>query len=603
VWRLGTRAAEQQVLRVIANTIASQAQLEFAATAVPHIVSQVVLRIDTTAGLRVGDSIRLDAEAIDPYGNVFPAPSPVFESLDTTIARAVDGWLIGGPRRGRALVRVQSAVLDAVAPVPVFQRVSAIVPGLDTVYLTSLGSRLSIPYVVRDDRGGLVRDTAVEISVADSDIVQLPQELVPVVTDTGSALVIARANGVTQILLSVPEASVRVPVVVAQVPASVTVAENTPQPIMTLPVGATLPITCRVLDANGNVLSIDASLIRTASGTVAGQSCTTLRVIHSGVDTLVLGAGPATTTLPVIVAAAPIPSSTLGDFITADTLPGATGHWAPSARVNADNQLEVYYTAYSTPDSLGYTRGDLHRLLWLGGAAFKYDGVALGHDDDICSPQGQGIENIAVVPRADSAGWRMFYAAGSNDCYGWQVFSAVSIDGKTWVKEPGVRLSNGGVVVRGQPPWPVGEGMVLDQLASGEWRMTVGSFEHVDPPEPHWQITEWRSVDQINWRYIGPVLTTREMPVGWQDHISSPAIREFRPGLWRMLFTARGEASRSALWSAVSTDREHWQVEGEVLGDPSSNLYYAALAGDHVVFVRQDDGGPLLLAIAGVQMP
>jgi len=137
--------------------------------------------------------------------------------------------------------------------------------------------------------------------------------------------------------------------------------------------------------------------------------------------------------------------------------------------------------------------------------------------------------------------------------------------------------------------------------------MIVGTFEHVTPPDVNkWQITEWRSPDQLNWTYVGPVLTTRNMPLGWQGSVYSPTIREIAPGLWRMLFTADGRGtpgSRSAIWSAVSTDKTHWQIEREVIGGSNTNIYYSALLADQVVFIRRDGNGPLLLGIASVKMP
>ncbi len=73
-----------------------------------------------------------------------------------------------------------------------------------------------------------------------------------------------------------------------------------------------------------------------------------------------------------------------------------------------------------------------------------------------------------------------------------------------------------------------------------------------------------------------------------------------------MIFTGDNRWSpdgRSRLWSAVSTDKVHWQVEGELMGAPGTNLYYAALAEDRLVFIRQDTAQPLRLGIATVQMP
>jgi hypothetical protein len=201
----------------------------------------------------------------------------------------------------------------------------------------------------------------------------------------------------------------------------------------------------------------------------------------------------------------------------------------------------------------------------------------------------------------------MFYSAGSNKCYGWQVFSAVSTDEVTWVKEPGIRLSNGG----GPdpliwPPWPAGEGMVVEQLSVGGWRMVAATYEHLTPFENKWQITEWLSPDQLTWTYAGPLLTTRDMPPEGESSIYSPTIREIAPGLWRMVFSADNRdqtGGRHRIWSAVSTDRTHWQLEDELLGAVGSNLYYSSMVDDWIVFMRQDGAGPLALAIATVVMP
>ena len=243
------------------------------------------------------------------------------------------------------------------------------------------------------------------------------------------------------------------------------------------------------------------------------------------------------------------------------------------------------------------------------GHAFRYDGVVLQHDNDVCAPQGSGIENVNIVPRSDGPGWRMFFAAGSFTCYGWQVFSAVSVDERSWTKEPGVRLTNGGTLPPAAPvyaPWPVGEGMVTEQLPSGEWRMMVGGYEQILPYEDKFQIVEWRSQDQLNWSYSGPVLTTRDMPVGGQGTIYSPTIREIAPGLWRMIFSGDDRKQpgwRGRIWSAVSTDKQAWQMEGELMGSPETKLWYASLVDDLLIFIREDKGGQRRLATATIVMP
>src|SRR5207253_6244129 len=222
-------------------------------------------------------------------------------------------------------------------------------------------------------------------------------------------------------------------------------------------------------------------------------------------------AGGVEADVPLVLAVRPAVSSPTGDFLQVDSLPAGKEPWAPTARRNSRGEVEIYFAAAAQLQS------DLHRLVSTDGITFRYDGLVLQHDADPCAPQGSGIENVSIVPRADGPGWRMFFAAGSCPCYGWQVFSAVSTDERTWVKEPGVRLSNGGTLppdAPAAPPWPAGEGMVIEQQPSGQWRMLVGAYEHVMPAEDKFQIIEWRSPDQVNWSYVGPMLTTRDMPAG-----------------------------------------------------------------------------------------
>jgi hypothetical protein len=268
----------------------------------------------------------------------------------------------------------------------------------------------------------------------------------------------------------------------------------------------------------------------------------------------------------------------------------------------------LFFAGYE-PDntSLSGYRGHLHRLVSNDGRHYRYDGVVLQRDDQDCAPNGSGIENIAIVRRSDAPGWRMYYASGSFTCYGWQVFSAVSADGRTWTKEPGIRLDNGGL---GAPesfaPWPVGEGMVVEQLATGEWRMLVGGYRRIQPWEDKFHVVEWRSTDQLNWTYVGPVLTTDQLPATGQRSVYSPTIREFAPGLWRMVFTADDRnvpGGRSRIWSAVSTDQAEWQLEGEIMGMVGTDVFYSTLIDDRLVFIRSEAGQNQALATATVSMP
>ena len=86
----------------------------------------------------------------------------------------------------------------------------------------------------------------------------------------------------------------------------------------------------------------------------------------------------------------------------------------------------------------------------------------------------------------------------------------------------------------------------------------------------------------------------------------SPTIREIAPGVYRLIFAGddRGHPGwRGRLWSAISTDKTSWQLEGMLMGGETTKLWYSALLDDQLVFVREDDGAVRRLAVATVRMP
>ena len=172
VWQLGTDAAEEQGLHVVVQTSNHQRDVEIRARAVPHIVAQLRVVSDTPAVVRLGDTLTLAVNAVDPYGNVFPAPDVAFAVSDTSLAQAGSGF-ITGLRRGSTVLRISSHGAEAVVPVQVVQYVAAIEPASDVIEFSSLGAELPVVYEVRDDRGRVVGDTTVAIAAADSAVVQV----------------------------------------------------------------------------------------------------------------------------------------------------------------------------------------------------------------------------------------------------------------------------------------------------------------------------------------------------------------------------------------------------------------------------------------------
>jgi hypothetical protein len=408
-----------------------------------------------------------------------------------------------------------------------------------------------------------------------------------VVTVSSTGLVQSAGDGSTYVVVQSEGLRDSARITVAQARDSLVLSLAVASPILSLPTDAPIPLRCRSFDAQG----IQVPLVTTLSsrqGVVAGSSCGSATIVQSGHDTLDVSAGPYQTSLAIVAAIAPTVLSDPATPLNVDSLPAGLVPWAPTLVRNSTGQLDLYFAGYrNLAGHLGERRGDLHRLTSADGHSFRYEGIVLRRDAFPCSPRGTGIENIAIVPRAESAGWRMYYSAGS-DCDGWQVFSATSDDEDTWHPEPGVRIPNGTT-----PLWPSGEGMVVEQGAGGTWRMLVGSSEQINPPENRFQITQWTSSDQLAWTYGGPVLTTRQVGPAAARSVYSPTVTDIAPGLKRMFFTgdnldSRGGSSR--IYSALSDDGTHWQVEGVVLGGGEEDYFYSSLVGDLLVFIRTVKG-------------
>ncbi len=580
-------------------TIQAQSLSGVAATVVA-VVAQRVTRVavarDTLAFAALHAMLPTGAVALDRLGSPVATATLTYATDNNSIATVGTDGRIEALANGTTRVITAHAADSAVVVVRVQQRPVRVVMASDTVRFVALKETNVVLAVAVDSLGYRVSGQLSGLTVADPSVVQL----------VDSVTLRALGNGTTKAGFTVAGVAAQAWVVVRQVAATMQVGIDSGKPIVSLPQDSLIPVSCQVWDRNAQPMVVDPTVAPSSGNRWIGGACDSLRIRRSGFDTLRFSIDTVTVSTPVVLVVRPLVSSTTGDFLIADSFPSATSPWAPSARL-VQGGVEVYV---ALGDISYVPRTSLHRFISSDGVHFIYDGVVLDHGADSCALNGSGIENMAIVPRRDSTGWRMYYAAGSNDCYGWQVFSAVSTDGRTWVEEPGVRLSNGGPVppdLPSTPPWPVGEGIVVDQLPSGDWRMIVGSYEHVLPSTDTWQIAEWRSSDQLTWSYVRTVLTTRDMPPEAQGSVYSPAIGQIAPGLWRMTFTAdnrgSGQPFQSALWSAVSVDEVHWQLEGKLMGGSGTNLFYSALAGDRLVFIRQDPGQPFRVGIATLVMP
>lgn len=579
-----------------------------------HADTTTVHVFQVAGTIEVGDSVALHSlgqvsviryRILSDSGKEIRDTIPAFSLSDTTVAR-----LVGAPTDSSATVqsRANGTTTLTIAVGQVTQDIAVQVSQRSvSLHLTpstlpvfdALGDSIRVTVSAFDSLGTAVDSPKVSFAVADSAIGS--------VTSTGWVRSIG--NGSTIVAVEeVTGGAASLAVSVSQAADSLEVFWNDTATIKSAAALSPPPLTCLARDRNGYPLSASPS-VTSRTGTVLGTNCATLTTRATGFDTLIFTSGSKTTVLPHVLAVRPLVSAPTGAPVVLDSFPYDFRLWAPSGRVNSQGNVEIYVTGYQfVPDSNGVGPGALHRLVSSDGVSFRYDGIALDRPvpcELICS----GIENIAVIPRNDGPGWRMYFAAGSSGTYGWQLFSAVSVDERHWTMEPGIRISNGGPIPPAEPgviPWPVGEGLVVDQLPGGEWRMIVGGYQRIPNPPNRFEIVEYRSTDQLTWTYVGAILTTAEAPATARRSVYSPGIVELRPGIWRMFFSGDDNdlpGGRSRIFSAVSLDRTHWRTEGELVGAPGIDFFYSVLVQDRLYFLRQAGSELRHLAVVTLTMP
>lgn len=556
---------------------------------------------DTLQFHALGAELPLGAMVVDRLGAPIVGLHLEYVIADTSIAGVTGDGRVSARLNGTTIAQISGAGESLSVVIHVKQIPVRVDTDTDTLHFAALGDVASAVGIAVDSLGHPILAAAVsDLAVEDTAVLEV----------LDATTVRAKQNGRTTIRFAVGGLPVEQQGVVAQVPDTIVATLVDTLPILSLALDSLVPLQCQVQDHNGFPVALVPTVDASSAARWSGSTCEQLYAHRSGIDTVVIRTGFLTTRVGVVLAIRPIVSSAVGSFLQIDSMPPGDGPWAPTLERSPAGDLELYFTAYQADSAVPtQSRGHLHRLRSSDGGLFAYDGVALARDDSLCTLNGSAIENVEIVPRNDSAGWRMYYASGSFGCYGWQVFSAVSSDRRTWTKEPGIRLSNGGnppPAAPATPPWPVGEGMVVEQLPTGEWRMVVGGYRHLATFEDKFHIVEWRSPDQLSWTFLRPLLTTDDLPAEGQRSVYSPTIREVAPGLWRMIMTAdnlQDPGGRSRLWSAVSVDGVHWQLEGELMGAVGTNLYYSTLVDDLLVFVRKDNGQPRRLASVTVDMP
>jgi hypothetical protein len=373
-WQLGTDAAEEQQLRVTVRSSRKDGQIVIRARAVPYVVSQVRLAIDTPAVLRLGDTLPVNVIAIDPYGNEFPAPEAVLFVGDSGVA-SVHVDRVVGARRGHTLLRATSHGLSAATSLSVKQYVAAIIPLSDTLRFSALGAQRPVAYVVRDDRGRVVADTTAAISVADGSVVQLEGEYVRAV-----------ALGLTTLRLALGPASAAIVVGVEQRVGSLALVRDTIRLDALRDTTTVIPI---VHDSLGSPIA-DAALVyhvsdrqvaqfsvgRTLEALNPGSAIVTVRDSSTGVST------SAPVVVRQVIASIDLPSAQIAFDALGDTL---------TVTVIARDRLG----SVVTDASLTYAVADTSIAAFDSGSQVR--SVAPGQTQVVVTDPETGIVGTAVV--------------------------------------------------------------------------------------------------------------------------------------------------------------------------------------------------------------
>jgi hypothetical protein len=258
-------------------------------------VARVVVQRDSIVFSALKAALSVGATAVDRLGSPVPTAALTYASLAPSVA-AVD--TVGTARalaNGNALIAARFGSDTAWVAVRVAQRPVRMLIPADSVRFVALGDTQAFRVTAVDSLGSTLTNMGVSVHIADTTVANRPDSLT----------LRSRGNGSTVAALTVGGLAAQVPITVSQVPVTMTAVVTYGNPVLTLPVGASVPMSCQALDRNGFVIPQDPAFVGSVRGTVAGSHCGDTRVQRSGYDTLFFGLGPLRARVPVIVATAP----------------------------------------------------------------------------------------------------------------------------------------------------------------------------------------------------------------------------------------------------------------------------------------------------------
>lgn len=546
--------------------------------------SQPALRLNAVGARMAMHAIAYDRRSTAIRGALITAQtrdsSIAFIESDSAVVARANGATV-------AVLRSDTAVLEL--PINVEQVAATIVGARGDMSFDALAARDSMQFTVYDSLGSVINDAVVEASTDDTAIA----------TSDGTTI-IATGNGATLATFSSGPARLTVPILVAQRAAELSVDESLFAAPRRAYLGETLDPAPRAVDRLGSPMPSASVLVSpdttSVVDTIAGAR---LRVVGSGWVDLRFSINAVVVTRRLRIYVAPELLEREASSVQLVGLPDTVNPWAPTLVEAPNGATRLYFAGYKPSPGDDVDRADLDYFESTDGQTFSYRGTALPHAPLVTDPYGWGIENIAITPRNDGPGYRMYFAGGSTTL-GWQVFSAVGNGVDPWAAEPGIRLPNDG------GDHPEGEGMVVLPGAAGGYRMIGGSMVVTRVASGSWQIVEYESNDQMNWTFRREHIAQGADGPGTARAVYSPTIVQFGRGAYRMFYTGDNilvsPTPLSNMWSAVSFDLESWHGEGTFIVATSDNVMYASALGDRVAYLLSPCGGCRgRLAIASIR--
>ncbi|MBA2683690.1 MAG: Ig-like domain-containing protein [Gemmatimonadaceae bacterium] len=277
-------------------------------TVVPPGVSSVRVS-PASAAIKVGETVHLQADALDASGNVLPGRTVTWTSTNTDVATVDNTGLVTGVGAGATTITATSEGKSGTAGIAVAAAVAASITVAPTNVTITTGQTSQLTATVKDANGVVISGALVTWTVDHSNIALVSSTGLVTGQAQGSAIVTATSGGV----------HVDVPITVTLPPANAVIVSPS---TVALLVSQTQQLTATITDAGGN----------TIPGTVTWSSN------NSGVASV--------SATGVVTANAP------GNA----TITGTSGSVSGVAQVSVS--LVPVRRVVVTPDALSFTVGD-----------------------------------------------------------------------------------------------------------------------------------------------------------------------------------------------------------------------------------------------------